>query len=242
MGEETAIGGNRRVFPQTRWTLIRRVRADPAGHREEVGELLGDYWKPLYHLARRKGLGIEAAKDAVQGFLARLLERDFLAALDPARGRFRSYLRAAFQNYLANLHAHDAAQKRGGDVPIVALDFDVAEREIDAGSSDPEAAFDRAWALAILERALSKLREEYEGGERSGAFAVVLRYFHPHGSRESYAETAAEFSMSIPQIKSFLHRARARFRCLVREEVASTLANTADADEEIAELMRALGG
>jgi RNA polymerase sigma-70 factor (ECF subfamily) len=218
------------------------VRSDPAIHREEIGELLGDYWKPLYHLARRKGLGIEPAKDAVQGFLARLLERDFLAALDPDRGRFRSYLCTAFQNYLTNLHARDAAQKRGGDAPMLALDFDVAEREIDATLTDPEAAFDRAWALGVLERALVKLRQEYERGERRGAFEVVLRYFHPYGDRESYIETAAEFSMSIPQLKSFLHRARARFRCLVREEVASTLTNAADADDEIVELMRALGG
>lgn len=242
MAEETAIGGARRVFPETRWTLIRRVRSNPAAHREEIGELLGEYWKPLYHLARRKGLAIEPAKDAVQGFVARLLEREFLANLDPDRGRFRSYLCTAFQNYLANLHAHDAAQKRGGGVPALALDFDVAEGEIDATLSDPEAAFDRAWALGVLERALAKLRDEYERGERRGAFEVVLRYFHPSGDHESYAETAAEFSMSIPQLKSFLHRARARFRCLVRAEVARTLANAADADDEITELMRALGG
>lgn len=240
MAEETAIGGGRRVFPQTRWTLIRRVRSDPSAHREELGQLLGDYWKPLYHLGRRKGLSIEAAKDAVQGFLARLLERDFLTSLDPERGRFRSYLRSAFQNYLANLHAHDAAQKRGGNVPTVALDFDLAEAELDATSSDPEAAFDRTWALGVLERALQRLRAEYENGERRGAFEVVLRYFHPLGSGAPYAETAAEFSMTVPQLKSFLHRARARFRCLVREEVSSTLTDPLAADDEISELMRAL--
>src|SRR5262249_47024565 len=147
-----------RQFPDTRWTLILRARDSPAAQRAALAELLESYWQPLYCFARRQGLDSEAAKDCVQDFIAHLLERDFLGRLDPAAGRLRSYLRTALRNHLVNEHARAGAQKRGGDVATIPLDFDIAERSLDGAPVEPEAAFEHEWAVGIMERALAQLR------------------------------------------------------------------------------------
>jgi RNA polymerase sigma-70 factor (ECF subfamily) len=229
----------RRQFPETRWTLILAARDDPAARRDALHELLGDYWQPLYCFARRQGLDVEDARDAVQGFLTQLLARDFLARLDPAQGRFRAYLRTALHHFLANQHARAAAQKRGGGAAPIALDFDVAERHLDGAPRGPEAAFARAWALGVMRRALEALRAEFADGRRQGPFELVLAFFGA-GEAPSYADAAAAHAMSEPQLKAFLHRARARFGALVRAEVARTVRDAGDVEDELRELLEAL--
>lgn len=237
MAEETLIGGVARDFPATRWTRILSSRAGTEARRTALSELLQAYWKPLYFHARRKGLNIEAAKDAVQGFFVNLLERDFMDRLDPERGRFRSYLRTAMDHYLVNLHENASARKRGGDRNIVSLDIDVAERDFKAGPA--EDAFDREWAAGVMKRVLARLRQEFEAGARKGSFDVALRYFQP-GDPPPYAEAAAACGMGSVQFKAFLHRTRARFRELLREEVAHTVADARESDAEIEHLLKAL--
>jgi RNA polymerase sigma-70 factor (ECF subfamily) len=240
MSHDTAAGVPLRQFPETRWTLIVGARADPVARRAALEELLALYWQPLYCFARRQGLDPEDAKDGVQGFFAHLLERDFLARLDPACGRLRSYLRTALSNYLVNEHARAAALKRGGAVQTIPLDFDVAESFLDGTPAGPDAAFEREWAVGVMERALARLRAEFERGERSGPFAVVLAFFGPT-EPPSYAAAAAAHGMSVPQLKAFLHRARARFRALVRAEVAQTVTDEREVDQELRDLLQALG-
>lgn len=229
MVQETAIGGPARDFPATRWTLILAAREDPLRRRRALEELLAAYWKPLYAGARRRGLPIEDAKDAVQGLFSQLLDRDFPAGLDPSRGPLRAYLKAALQNHLVNRHEADAAQKRGGGRAPVPLDFEVAERHVE----DREDAFDREWAAGVMERALARLRAEIES-----SYAVV-RPFFAFGEAPSYADAARDHAMTVPQLKALLHRARVRFREIVRQEVAETAA-PGEVDAEIAHLLRVL--
>ena len=228
-------------FPPTRWTLIASARNDPQARRAALEELLGLYWKPLYCFARRKGLDPEAAQDAVQGLLAHLLERDFLARLDPGRGRFRSYLRTAMSHYLINEHERAAAQKRGGDVHTITLDFDVAERGLDGAPAAAEQAFERTWAVGVMARALARLRDEFDAGQRRGPFELVAAFFGAGAEPPSYADAAAAHGMSVPQLKAFLHRARVRYRELLRAEVGQTVADPAEVDDEIRALLQALG-
>lgn len=237
--DETRIGGDGREFPATRWTLIASSREAPEKKQAALDELLRIYWKPLYFYVRRKGHSIESAKDIIQGFYTHLLERDFLARLDPGKGRFRAYLRASLDNYLANLHESLSAQKRGGGAKNVALDFDVAESGLPQAPENAEAAFDREWALGVMERALAELRKEFEQGRRGGPFDVVLKFFQLDGA-PTYEEAAKLAGMSVPQFKAFLHRTRTRFRQLVRQQVAQTVSTDGDADAEISELIRAL--
>ena len=128
MSPETEIGGPARDFPATRWTLILSSRDKTQARSVALADLLQSYWKPLYHFVRRKGLRTEEAKDAIQGFMLHLLERDFLSRLDPGRGKLRSYLRTAVSHYLINLHEKAVAEKRGGHAKHVSLDWEVAER------------------------------------------------------------------------------------------------------------------
>lgn len=239
MPPETEMGGPVGDFPPTRWTLVLASRETPEARRRALEELMGSYWRPLYVFARRKGLNIESAKDAVQGFLAQLLDRDFLARLDPGKGSLRGYLKASIQHFLVNQHEGDAALKRGGGRAPVALDFDVAERHAGAAPAGPEDAFDREWAAGIMERSAARLRREFEEGGRKGPFELVLRFFG-FGAAPSHADAAREHGMSVSQLKAFLHRARLRFRGIVREEVARTTAEPAEVDAEITRLLKAL--
>jgi len=227
------------MFPNTRWTLILASQKDGAAEKPALDQLFATYWKPVYYFLRRKGLAPETAEDAVQGFFLHLLERDFLVRLDPARGRLRSYLLRALEHYLVNLHERDVALKRGGAYRFVPLDVALAERELPAAPEPALQAYEREWALGLMERSLDRLRREYEEGKRKGRGETILGFFALDGA-PTYAEAAAECGMSVPQFKAALHRARERFREILRDEVAATVEDDAEADREIGDLMRAL--
>jgi DNA-directed RNA polymerase specialized sigma24 family protein len=221
--------------------LILSAREGEEARRRALETLLATYWTPLYIYLRRRGQDPANAEDAVQGFFLHLLEGDeFLLRLDPARGRFRGYLKAGLDHYLANQYASAAALKRGGGVRVIPLDTAVAERELLTAPEDATAAYDREWALRVMERALSRLREEYAEGRRQGNAEAMLRFFS-FAEAPTYAEAAAQCGQTVPQFKASLHRARVRFRALLREEIAETVGEDADLDQEMAELMRALG-
>jgi RNA polymerase sigma-70 factor (ECF subfamily) len=237
---EAALGhGRPRHFPTTRWTLVLSLRESDAARRAAFEELLPLYWKPMYVFARRKGLPPDRAEDAVQDFFVHLLGRD-LASVDREKGRFRSYLRGAFAHHLVNRHHHDVALKRGGGARMVELDGAEGESDLAATVAVPEDAFDREWAFAVLERALARLRAEYTTGKRRGDVETIFRFFQA-ATPPSQAEAAAQCGMNVPQFKMALHRARARLRELVRDEVVQTVAESADVEDEMRELVRLLG-
>lgn len=224
-------------FPETRWTRIVAARERPELRRQILGELCASRWQPLYVHLRKQGLPRDRAQDVVQGFLVHLLERDFLARLDPGRGRLRAYLKAALGHYQANLHAEESAQKRGGGAR--ALAFDDVEALVPAAPDDPAAAFDREWALALFEAALGDLEAELASGARRGPVAIVRQLFRM-GEAPAYETLAAEHDMTVPQLKSFVHRARGRFRALLLARVADTVQTPAEAEQELGELLKAL--
>jgi RNA polymerase sigma factor (sigma-70 family) len=224
-------------FPTTHWSLILDAQRHAPSREPALEDLLGRYWKPVYCYVRRKGLDADAAQDAVQGLCAQLLERDFLQRLDPGRGSFRAFLRAAADHYLINQHARRTAEKRGGRVRVVTLDPRVAEELLAASPQDPGLAFDREWALGVMERALERLRTEYDSGHRRGNVDTILSFFG-HGEVRSYAQAASECGMSASQFKAALHRARSRFRAVLKEEVDDTV-NT-DGEDELRSLFDAL--
>jgi RNA polymerase sigma factor (sigma-70 family) len=223
------------VFPTTRWTLILSAREGGEAHRVALETLLSIYWKPVYFYLRRRGLSVEAAEDAVQGFFVHLLERDMLQRLDPARGRFRSYLLTSLDHYRINEHEKAVAVKRGGRTQILPLDTLIAERDLPGVPEDPGRAFDREWATEVMERAIGRLRREYEEGRRKGPAEVFLAFFGPD-EPPSYADAAERCGLTSAQFKAALHRSRERFREIVREEVAATVGTEDDVEIE----MRAL--
>jgi len=229
-----------RGFPQTRWTLIRSAQLGAGERRKALDELLCLYWKPLFFFALSRGLDREQAQDAVQGFAVQLIEKErFFERLDPEHGRLRSFLKSAFRNYLANLHEHAAAKKRGGAYRIVSLDMSAAEHRAELAAEDPERVFEREWASTMIERAMSALQQEFTEGKRSGSFELIEAFFATD-SPSSYRELAERFSMTVPQLKSFLHRARTRLRELVRDEAAETIEPEQDVQHEVSLLVGAL--
>lgn len=225
------------LFPETRWTLVLAARQDPKRRAEALDALVRPRWKALYVVARKNGLLPSAAEDAVQGFVERLLSGEVLERLDPGKGRLRSYLRTAFRHYLSTLREEARAQKRGqGAAPA-----DLADVEAWLVSPDapPDVLFDRAWALSLFAETLDELAREYESGARRGPFEVIRELFQ-FGAAPAYAELAERHRMSVSQLKAFVHRARLRFRELLRQRVAETLPDAADADDELAALLGAL--
>jgi DNA-directed RNA polymerase specialized sigma24 family protein len=213
------------------------ARDRPDQRRRALEQLVTPRWKALYVLARKQGLAAPDAEDAVQGFLARLIEGDVLSRLDPGRGRLRAYLRTAFQNHLVNLHEHSRAARRDAGL---ATSFDDVEALVAAPARSPEALFDRAWALQLFEETLAAMEAELARGERRGPFEVLRELFRFGETATPYPELAARHGMTVPQLKSFVHRAKARFRQLLRERVADTMAEGDDVDAEVGALLEAL--
>jgi RNA polymerase sigma factor (sigma-70 family) len=232
-------------FPTTRWSLIVL-----AGRREptiECGEALATlcegYWCPLYAFARRLGYSVEDAKDLTQGFFVRLLEKNFLRDFQRERGRFRTFLLAAFRHYAANEHHRAQAQKRGGCQAALSLDFEDAEGRYLQEPVDvqtPERMFERRWALTVLDRALARVGKQYAAGKR--AWFERLRCFLTAAPRECpYSRIATELGASEGAIRLAVHRLRRRFREALQAEVAETVADAAETEDEIQFLIAAVG-
>lgn len=225
-------------FPETRWTTILAARGRPELRRTVMHELCARRWQALYACARRKGLASDRAEDVVQGLLLQLCEHDFLDRLDPDRGSLRSYLKKALNHYLINEHEREAAAKRGGGRRV--LSIDAVEARLPGAPDDPERAFDREWALEVFESALAELEREYAAGARTGP-VEVLRALFRFGDAPPYEELAQRHGMTLPQLKSFVHRARARFRALLLGRIAVTVSSDRDVEAELADLLRAIG-
>ncbi len=241
MNPDTLTGGGSADFPSTHWTLVRSARRSPQERRHALGLLLASYWKPLFVCARRRGLGVEDSKDAVQDFCAHAVETALVEGGDSARGRFRSYLRTAFENHLAHAHERRRAAKRGGGVSPFSIDDSDAEQLAPSGAQGHAVdGFDREWALTSIERALDQLRAEFSSGIRVGPFEAFVEFFR--GQSGSITEAADRWHLSPTTYKAFIHRARVRFREIVRDLVTQTLDDPAEIDREIADLITALSG
>lgn len=206
-----------------------------------IAELLEIYWQPVYVLARRKGLDVDAAKDAVQGLFLQLLERDFTAKIAPAKGRLRSYLRSAMAHYLADQFQKRGAEKRGGKYRLESLDTVWADRTLASTSElSPEEAYERTWAQLVMERAFKRLQQEYASGARTGPFEAIVESFRGD-ARGGQQDVASRHNMSVSQLKSFLFRARNRLKELVAEEVGGTLVEANEIESEVTAIETLVG-
>jgi RNA polymerase sigma-70 factor (ECF subfamily) len=230
-------------FPTTHWSCVAEAGGlDDARARAALARLCDGYWYPLYAFVRRRGHDADEAMDIVQGYFTRLLETGVLASADPKRGRFRSFLMADCSHYLSHHRAHGAAQKRGGGRRAVSIDARDAEGRFRAEPADeltPERHFARAWALTLLERVVSLLREEYEAAGRAAAFDR-LKPILAGGLDVPYAQIAAELGTTEAAIQAAVYRLRRRYAGLLREQIAATVADPGDVEDEIRDLLAAL--
>jgi DNA-directed RNA polymerase specialized sigma24 family protein len=231
-------------FAPTRWTMVMAAAGggEEGQAREALERLCATYWYPLYAFVRRQGYGAHDAQDLTQGFFARLLEKKDLAAVDRAKGKFRSFLLAAIQHYLANEWDRTQAQKRGGGVALLSIDDAEAERRYHdepAEQMTAEQLFDRRWALTLLDRVLARLGDEMRSEGKAEHFEALK--FCLTGERgAAYGEMAGRLGTSGGALKVAVHRLRDRYRALLRAEIAETVGSDGDVDDELRQLFSAL--
>jgi DNA-directed RNA polymerase specialized sigma24 family protein len=238
----TSKGGG--AFPTTRWSLVIAAGANPTGQesREALESLCRGYWYPVYVFIRRHGSPPEQAQDLTQEFFLGVLDGAFFSRAVQSKGRFRNFLLGAVKHHLADSGDRERALKRGGGVSTLSFDFDAGEsaylREPSHGET-PERIFQRKWAWAVLDRVVGDLRDEFLHHGKLDHFDRLKGYLGGSG-QPRVAELAQELGVGEPALKSSIHRMRRRYRDLLRNEVAATLDNPADVDEELRFLLQAI--
>jgi RNA polymerase sigma factor (sigma-70 family) len=233
------------IFATTHWTVVLA-----AGQRHTpqsdgaLEELCRTYWFPLYAYVRRRGYSKPDAEDLVQAFFARLLAKNFLAGVDNGKGKFRAFLLASLKHFLANEWDKSQAQKRGGGAVNLSLDWQTADTKFQVAATNgpsPDQAFDREWALALLAKVIERLQKECEADGKAKLFEQ-LKIFLTAGKGESaQGEMAKTLGMEEGAVRVAVHRLRKRYRALLRDEIAQTLADEKQVDEEMRALFGAFG-
>ena len=232
------------VFVTTRWTVVLSAGRKSSLHSDRaLGELCQTYWYPLYAYVRRQGHSKEDAEDLVQAFFAKFLEKNYLEGLSAERGKFRAFLLAALNHFLANEWDKSQRQKRGGGAQHLSLDWLNADERYHLDPPDPaspDKAFDREWALALLERVITRLRDECAGAGKAPLFAQAQGYLMVGDTAIPYAQAAQTLQIDEGAVRVAVHRLRKRYRDLLRDEIAQTLDDPAQVAEELRSLQQAL--
>ncbi len=234
-------------FDTTHWSMVVSSREpDSEIRRDSLEALCRAYWYPLFAYLRRKGYGPEAAADYVQSFFVELIDKDFLEAVSPEKGRFRWFLMSAVKSFVAKEVEKQSAQKRGGDRQFLSLNVDDAEQRYQLEPVDgwtAEKLFDRRWALAVLHQALETLRSEQEAkGKLELYLALQPTLSGIPMTSEQYTEIGDRFGMLAGAVKVAALRLRQKYRDTIRDIVAQTVIESDRVGDELDELLAALRG
>lgn len=230
-------------FGSTQWSVVLAARGDSPDGRAALEKLCRAYWQPLYAYLRRRGQSPADAEDLVQGFFVCLFETEFLHRPDPEKGRFRGYLVGALKHYLADHFERMGAQKRGGKVEHLGGSLEEAERfflENDQPALDPADAYEKSWALTLLNRALVRLEAEQADPVRRNQFEVLRPFLSTAPGRGEYDSAAIKLGTTRTNVAVWIHRLNQRYAELVRLEVAETVSDPAEVKAEMRHLLQAL--
>jgi RNA polymerase sigma factor (sigma-70 family) len=225
----TQTPNRRAAFVTTQWTRVLQSRGDSEQSRAALAQLCEAYYTPVFAFILRETRNDDVARDLTQEFFSRLLKKDAFAKVNPARGRFRSYLLAAVKHFLSDMRDRDAAAKRNPGQPLESLQRDTtyttsAEFQIaDPHAALPDIEFDRKWAIALLDRALTQLAEEHKLENKSDLFEALKPWLTGDAETLSQAQAARALNMNESTLKVSIHRLRRRFRDLVKTQIAATL-------------------
>jgi RNA polymerase sigma factor (sigma-70 family) len=233
-------------FRTTRWTdVLTAARGEGTESKEALESLCEAYWYPVYAFVRRQGFGAEEARDLTQGYFTRLIERGGLKNVSPERGRFRSFLLASVRHYLFNEIDRERAQKRAPPKPLVPLGVESAEDRYLAEPADeatPETLFENKWASTVFDRTLERLRAECVGDEKTRRFLAFRPLLTGEEPAPSHRELASWLAMTEEAVKVAIHRLRQRHGELLRAEIAQTVSDPAEVDDELRHLLSTRGG
>jgi RNA polymerase sigma-70 factor (ECF subfamily) len=234
------------VFVTTHWSVVVSAGGnDSTVARDALAKLCQTYWYPLYAYVRRRNFSPPDAEDLTQEFFARFLEHRWVDNADRKKGRFRTFLLSAMNHFLANEWDKARAQKRGAGVPLLPLEFDSAETRYVREPADnvtPEQHFERRWAMTLLDTVVNRLRTEYEQDGKTELFAALNPCLVGDRTSQPYEELAGMLGITEGAVKSAVHRLRQRYRQLLRDEIAQTVAGPSEVDEELRHLIAVLGG
>lgn len=233
-----------RQFVTTHWSVVLRAgREESAQSAAALAELCQAYWYPVYAFVRRQGHAAADAQDLTQEFFARLIEGESLQAADPQKGRFRSFLLTLLKRMLVSEWRRERRQKRGGGAVVFSLDEHEAEERYrfePADPATPETVFERRWAEAVLDRVLTRLESEYRG--HALGFANLQPYLVEDKGVAPFAEAAARLGVTEAALKAVVYRLRCRYGEVFRDEIAQTVEQPEDVEEEIRHLLAVLAG
>ena len=234
------------LFATTHWSVVLAAgQGDTPQSAAALEQLCRTYWYPLYAYVRRQGYEVADAQDLTQGFFAHILSRGFLKRASPAKGKFRSFVLGSLNYFLADEWAKLRAQKRGSGHAPVFLDAQTAEaryRLEPVDLMDAEKLFERRWATALLDRVLERLEEEFSKSGRKPVFDQLRAFLLGEKGSATYAEIAAASMMTEGAVKVAVHRLRQRYRELFREEVAHTVEQPSELNDEVRHLFSVLTG
>ena len=217
---------------------------DSPKSNEALETLCRTYWYPLYAFVRRHGQCPHDAQDLTQEFFARLLQKEYLKSAAQEKGRFRTFLLVALKRFLANEWDRQHAQKRGGGTATVSIDQELAESRFAAAPAhqlQPDLLFDRQWALTLLERTMTRLHNEYVSTGRAKLFELLRGCLVKDESALPYAEIAVRLNLTEAAVKMAVQRLRARYREILRAEIADTVVSPEEVEEEIRHLFSTFG-
>ncbi|MBI3861413.1 MAG: sigma-70 family RNA polymerase sigma factor [Planctomycetia bacterium] len=238
-------GRNHVEFVATRWSVVLAAGGRNADSRRQraLEDLARIYWFPLYAYVRRQGQSPQTAEDLTQAFFARLIEKHSLRRVDRSKGKFRSFLLASLKHFLSNEYDKTRTEKRGGRIKVLALDAASAEARYSIEPVDhmtPERVFEQRWAWAVLDQVLLRLRAQYDARGQGGVFEALKGALLERPADGQYAESACELGMTQGAVVVAAHRLRGRYRKLLRDEIAQTVADPQQIDEEVQYLLGCL--
>jgi RNA polymerase sigma-70 factor (ECF subfamily) len=227
----------RAYFATTHWSVVLAAgKGNSPTAREALERLCTTYWYPLYAFIRRQGFASHDAQDLTQSFFARFLEKNYLGTLQREKGRFRSYLLAAVKHFLANEWDRQRTQKRGGEKPTLSLDENAAESRYKLEPRDEltaEKIYERRWALTLLDQVLARLADEFTAANKATQFETLKCFLSGEAGLPTHAQIAENLGMSEEAVKVAVHRLRKRYRALLRAEIAHTVSDPSEIEEEI---------
>ncbi len=231
-------------FTSTRWSIVLAAgQTERPDSQQALAQLCQSYWYPLYAYMRKRIRDPHEAQDLIQEFFSRLLERNTVSVADPQRGRFRTFLLTSLRNFLADYWDKGRAIKRGGGQPKLSLDFETANSMVAIEPADeqtPDRLYERQWALTLLDHVMERLREEFVRVGKEHYFQQLQPFLGGGRSGTSYANVARELGISEGAAMVSAHRLRRRYRALLREEIAQTVASSAEINDEIRSLFACL--
>jgi RNA polymerase sigma factor (sigma-70 family) len=225
-------------FTTTHWSVVLEAQTESPMAQEALEKLCRIYWHPIYSFVRRQGVGPEEAKDVTQAFFADLLERGSLTAVRKEKGRFRSYLLGALKHFLADERRRAMAIKRGRGQQLIPLEELSSDERIEpAHTVTAEQIYERRWATTVLERALSRSKDEYRAAGNAALFDSLKQLLPDEPGAPSQADIAIQLGMTENAVRQAFHRFRHRYQLLLREEIAHTVATPGDIEDELRHLI-----